>query len=115
MITEAGAGAFLRDLQLTGLDARMQSDFVVFPYVIPLGPRVGESVRVGLQVPADFPVTPPPGPHFCPRIVHPAGAIHPSPLGVDWVYWSRPFPNWRLTDRSVSAYLAHIRALLAQL
>jgi hypothetical protein len=115
MITEAGAAAFLRDFQSIHVDARMRSDFIVFSYVIPLGPRVGEEVQVGLQVPADYPATPPPGPHFCPRIVHPAGAVHASPLGPDWVYWSRPFPNWRLTDRSVRTYLAHIRALLAQL
>ncbi|MDA8331995.1 MAG: hypothetical protein M0027_12520 [Candidatus Dormibacteraeota bacterium] len=115
MITGVGAPEFARQLHELGFSVGQQSDFLVFAFTVPLGSRVGEVVRLGLQIPADFPATPPTGPHVCPRINHPSGAVHASPLGSDWAYWSRPFPNWPRTDRTASSYLAHVRALFAQL
>ena len=115
MITTVGSTQFARELEALGFAVTQQSDFLIFSFTVPLGARVGEVVRLGLQIPGDFPATPPPGPHICPRIHHPSGAAHSSPLGTEWTYWSRPFPNWPRTDRTVSAYLSHVRALFAQL
>lgn len=33
-------------------------------------------------------MTPPPGPHVSPPVRHPDGALHPSPLGAGWEYWT---------------------------
>lgn len=89
-------------------------EFTVFDYEIEVGSRAGQTVQVGLQVPPDFSVTPPPGPHVSPRLNHPGGNVHNSSLGQEWEYWSRPVPNWA-ADRSVGGYLRHIRTLFSQL
>ncbi|MEU6653334.1 hypothetical protein ABZ904_28840 [Streptomyces sp. NPDC046900] len=89
-------------------------EFVVFEYTIEAGPRAGTTVQIGLQAMQDFPVTPPGGPQVSPRLGHPHGAVHPSPLGGEWEYWSRPATNWA-ADRSVRGYLRHLRTLFAQL
>lgn len=102
----------LRDL---GHEVEVRDQFVVFPFIIPVGRRVGEKVTLGVNVPGDFPATPPPGPHVRPQIGHPAGAVHTSPLGSEWEYWSRPFPGWTSTPRTVSDYLAHVRSLFMDL
>jgi len=96
--------------------------FVSFEYEIPVGKFQGQKVEIGLEVTNSFPLNPPPGPHFSPHLLpvtggggsHPYGAIHNSPLGPNWQYWSRPFVNhWNHTDKTVKTYLAHIRNLLA--
>ncbi|MER6442186.1 hypothetical protein ABT275_38515 [Streptomyces sp. NPDC001185] len=89
-------------------------EFVAFDYIVETGLRAGTTVRVALQAPADFPVTPPTGPQVSPRLGHPDGAVHASPVGDDWEYWSRPASNWA-ADRSVRGYLRHLRTLFAQL
>ncbi|MFF1519723.1 hypothetical protein [Streptomyces sp. NPDC058305] len=89
-------------------------EFVAFDYTVETGCRAGTTVRVALQAPSDFPVTPPAGPQVTPRLGHPDGAVHPSPVGDDWEYWSRPASNWA-ADRSVRGYLRHLRTLFAQL
>ena len=89
-------------------------------YKIPVGRFINKEVEIAFQVPDAFPLTPPPGPHFKPQLlpitggggVHPAGAIHTSPLGSEWEYWSRPFNNWGNTNKSVKIYLEHIKHLL---
>jgi hypothetical protein len=94
---------------------------LAFRYVIPVGKFEGREVRLGFAVGEDFPLQPPSGPHWSPHLLplhpsndlpHPAGGIHASPFGGDWQYWSRPFPGWASTDRTVTAYMAHIRHLL---
>ncbi len=85
-------------------------------YSIPIGRRLGEQIRLGFDVPTDFPVTPPGGPRVSPKLGHPDGAVHAAPdFGTEWEYWSRPFPNWAGTDRTVRSYMAHIRRLFQQL
>lgn len=95
-------------------------DRVSFPYTIPVGPLTGREIRLGFLVPGDFPLTPPSGPHVSARLhplqsggSHPNGGILDSSFGPDWQYWSRPHPNWASTDRTVRAYLAHVRQLFA--
>jgi hypothetical protein len=91
---------------------------VAFAYTILTGRFAEQQVKVGFQVPGDFPVTPPSGPHISPRLLpnqpggaHPTGGIHDSPFGSEWHYWSRPMPNWTTTKRTVKDVLAHIRHL----
>lgn len=109
---------------LEALDYSFQEpalDFVSIDYEIPLGKFAGQIVTMAFQVREKFPMEPPPGPHFKPHLLpvtggggtHPFGAIHTSPLGAEWQYWSRPFKDWNRTDRTVKTYLAHIRNLFA--
>ena len=84
---------------------------VVFTYTIPRGRFTGQVVTLGLEVPPEFPRTPPPGPHLTPRILpmNPGAASHPektadSPFGGDWQYLSRPFTGWKGRE-GVATYL----------
>ena len=105
----------LRDaLQAAGHEATITGEFVTFPFVIPVGAHIGTTVTVGLAAP-DFPVNPPGGVHVRPRLAHPGdNAHHASPLGADWIYWSRPYPDWPQSSRGISDYLAHLRKLFSQ-
>lgn len=105
----------LRDaLQAAGYDAAIDGEFVTFPYVVPVGPHAGTTVTIGLSAP-DFPINPPGGVHVRPRIQHPGdNAHHASPLGPDWIYWSRPYPDWARSARDVDDYLAYVRKLFSQ-
>ena len=105
----------LRDaLIAAGHAATINGAFVTFAYEVPIGAHAGETVMIALQGP-DFPINPPGGVHVSPRLQHPGdNAHHASPLGEDWIYWSRPYPDWAQSSRSVSDYLAHIRKLFSQ-
>lgn len=96
------------------------SGFLSIEFEIPIGCFQGQKVAMALQVSDCFPMCPPPGPHFKPHLLpitggggsHPYGAIHNSPLGAEWQYWSRPFTgHWNATNKTVKAYLAHINNL----
>lgn len=92
---------------------------IVFPYTIESGKFVGQEIRLGFEVPADFGLTPPGGVHVSPRLLpihpggaHPSGGINDSPnFGIEWEYWSRPLAHWNQTDRSAKAVMAHVRHL----
>lgn len=112
--SEVGAAGFLAALTARGYQVTQVGEFATFPYTVEVGSRTGEQVMIGLQVPGDWPLSPPPGPHVRPKLGHPHGAVNPSPLGAEWEYWSRPAPNWS-ADRSVRAYLRHLRTLFSQL
>lgn len=108
----------VNDLKAAGHDAHIDTssgmEFVVFAYDIPVGGHIGSEVKVGLQA-HDWPMNPPGGPHINPRIQHPGDqAHHVSPLGADWIYWSRPFPDWATSQRTVEEYLTHLRTLFFQ-
>lgn len=76
----------------------------------------------GLIVPRDFPITPPSGPYVSSEIhpintggQHPLGAVHKDQArpfdrgaGGAWQHWSRPFPDWATSKRTVAAYMSHI-------
>jgi hypothetical protein len=114
---------FVNQLQTLGYSVHEPvAGFLSFSYAIPIGKFAGQTVEMALQVHDNFPMSPPPGPHFKPHLLpvsggggmHPYGAIHASPLGAEWQYWSRPFAaEWNRTDHSVKSYLAHIRNLFA--
>jgi hypothetical protein len=110
------AESFLEDALKLHADATLNPQgFVEFKYEIPVGGKIGEIVSLALQPPGDWPLSCPPGPHVSPALGHPQGAVHGSPLGSDWQYWSRPFQNWPSTDRSFATYMAHVRTLFFQL
>jgi len=114
---------FINQLQALGYHVQeLANDFLSFEFDIPVGKFYGQRVHIALQIHDNFPMNPPPGPHFKPHLLpvtggggsHPLGAIHTSPLGTEWQYWSRPFSShWNTTDRTVRTYLAHIKNLLA--
>lgn len=100
----------------------LERDLVMFPYEVPVGRFKGQQIMLGLEVHDDFPANCPSGPHIKPRLLpintggsHPDGAIHESEkFGSDWEYWSRPYPGWNASDRTVKSYMAHIRRLFDQ-
>ena len=115
----AGKAEFIR--QLTGLGFEVgdhDGDRVSFDWVVPCGRYRGQDLRLGFEVPGDFPRTPPHGPHFTPALFpvdtttdkHP-DRVHASAFGADWRQWSRPYESWEITDRSVATYLAYVKAL----
>ena len=112
-----GPAEFARQLRDLGHEVEEPAGTkVILKYTIPIGRRIGEQIRLGFDVPTDFPLTPPGGPRVSPPLGHPAGAVHAAPdFGAAWEYWSRPFPNWAGTDRTVRSYMAHIRRLFQQL
>jgi hypothetical protein len=120
-----GAGNFKNGLVALGYDAEEVGDGnLTFKYIVEVGRFKGQMVTLGFKVPPDFPLTPPSGPHVKPHIhamqgggVHPNGGVHPSSghsgLSDDFQYWSRPFPGWNETRRTVSDYMAFVRHLWA--
>lgn len=103
----------LRELEYAP-DASQSGNRVVFEYVVPDGKFKGRTVNLGFDVPAEFPRTPPPGPHVSPALLpmNPSAQDHPtktapSPFGNDWQYWSRPCKGWRGRE-GVAEYLVFI-------
>jgi len=111
---------FINQLEALGYSTQeLLNGMIGFNFTIPMGKNSGKNVELALQVPNDFPMNCPPGPHFKSQgldgWVEPPNNIHESPLGSDWRYWSRPFPDWNRTQRSAKSYLAHLKNLLAKL
>lgn len=105
---------FLAEVRDCYADASLTTgDLVVFSYEVPVGGRLGERIRLAVANVPDWPLSCPPGPHVSPRLGHPGGNVHASPLGPDWEYWSRPFPDWATSLRTFRAYMGHVRALFA--
>ena len=110
MSIAVGTDAFVESLQSLGYVVEIRDGYALFDFEVPLGTLLGQTVRMALFIPADFPISPPPGPHVSPPIGHPAGAVHALNLGPDWEYWSRPHQHWATTDRTVRTYMAHVYA-----
>jgi hypothetical protein len=99
---------------------------IAFPYVIGAGRFNGQTIKVGLEIPTDFNVTCPTGPHISPRLI-PINtgamgnerAVESANFGPEWQYMSRPFgeqqQGWNRTNKSVKAYLRHIKRILETL
>lgn len=91
---------------------------VAFLYAVQSGKLVGHEIQLGFEVPGDFSMTPPSGPHISPRLrpnasggSHPNGGIHDSPFGPEWHYWSRPIAHWNQSAKDVRVVMAHVRRL----
>lgn len=115
----AGKAEFARQLGELGYEVHdAGGDRLAFAYAVPCGRYRGQKLEMGFEVPAEFPRTPPHGPHFSPALLpvntgtdrHP-DRVHQSGFGSEWIHWSRPHPAWESTDRSVAVYLAYIKAL----
>jgi hypothetical protein len=98
---------------------------ISFSYTIGAGRFEGRAISVGVDVPADFNVTCPTGPHISPHLIpmNPNGAANDraatSNFGPEWQYLSRPFVDakagWDRTSREVKAYLWHVKRILETL
>lgn len=99
---------------------------LAFPYTIATGRFKDQAVKIGIEVPADFNVTCPTGPHLSPRLIpiNPNGtgndrAVDSPNFGSAWQYLSRPFVDqnegWGRTTKDVKAYLRHIKRILETL
>ena len=92
-------------------------DKVIVTLVIGGGRFAGQSIKVGMQVPNDFEMTPPGGIHISPRLIPPSTAQDhtrsaDSPqFGPEWQYLSRPFDQWAL-KRTVKRYMEYVVHLL---
>lgn len=113
-------GNFISELQSLGFQVQEPDEIKVsFEYEVPVGRNIGKKVQLGFEVPGDFPMNCPSGPHFhsygLEGWVEPPNNVNGSPFGGEWRYWSRPFPDWNRSDRKVKTYMAHIRNILARL
>jgi hypothetical protein len=119
-----GAEEFARQLKELGYPVESNGNGrVAFPYTVPAGRFSGQQVRLGLEIPADFPRMPPSGPHISPVFLpintgverHP-DKVADSPFGETfggkWMYWSRPNKDWTGRER-VEKYLAFLHSLFA--
>lgn len=122
----AGQALFADQLTKMGYHVTLLSDGeITFGYEVEVGKYAGKNVTHGIVVPADFPLSPPSGPHVKPEIhpcvsggTHPTGGVHQSSghaknLKGEWQYWSRPYPDWSNSPKNAAAYMAFIRSLWA--
>ena len=114
-----GRDTFKAELEALGYPVELQEpDKAIIPYVVPDGRFAGQQIRLGFQVPQDFPMTPPGGPHISPRLIPiNAGALdhgraaESGPFGADWEYLSRPFNQWA-RKRTLKRYMEYVEWLL---
>lgn len=118
-----GKDAFIHGLQELGYTVEnLDANRIAFQYAIKDGRFKDRAIKVGIEVPTDFNVTCPTGPHISPGLIpiNPNGAGNDratnSPFGAEWQYLSRPFRDqqqgWNRTSRDVKAYLHHVRQIL---
>jgi hypothetical protein len=94
-------------------------DKAIIPFVITAGKFAGQQVKVGFQVPVDFEMTCPGGPHVSPRLIpintggpdHSTRAAESPQFGPEWEYLSRPFNQWA-HKRTVKRYMEYVADLL---
>ena len=125
-MSKFGKEAFKDGLETLGYSVEDRGDArLAFKYQIGVGRFQDHEIMVGVEVPADFDVTCPSGPHISPRLIpiNPNGSgndrAHESPFGAEWEYLSRPFSQnqqgWGRVTRSVKAYLRHVKRILETL
>jgi hypothetical protein len=114
-----GRDTFKNGLDALGLPAELKDgDKIIIPYVIAEGRFAGQQIKVGIQVPPDFDMTPPGGIHVFPRLIpinptpldHTRAAVS-QPFGDEWEYLSRPYEQWA-RKRTVKRYMEYVAHLL---
>ena len=120
-----GTALFAKQLRDAGANVlELGENHVMIPaYRVPEGKFEGLEVDLGIVVPADFPLTPPSGPHVHKLIhpnrkdaPHPHGHVHASVKHSEhfkdgWQYWSRPYPNWSSGAKNAVRYMEYVREL----
>lgn len=85
---------------------------VINGYDVKIGCYSGRRVRLGIPA-QDFPYTAPAGLHISPLLAQNGVAnVNPSPLGVDWQYWSRRLEDWKESDRTARHVISYINKVL---
>ena len=122
-----GKDLFIEQLKQLGYTPEVQEGTtrVVISYTIGAGKFKDHTITIGIEVPGDFAVTCPTGPHISPRLIDiNTGATDntrsaESPFGAAWQYLSRPFPSgveaWNRTSKDAKAYMRHIKRILETL
>ena len=110
---------FINQLKSLGYDTQEINGILCFRYLIPIGKNKGHEVLLGVNVQEDFPMNCPTGLHFNSGGIsewkEPVNNVSDSPIGAGWRYWSRTFPDWNRTEKSVKAFLAHVRNILTRI
>lgn len=118
-MTAMGLADFISGLKELGYEVEdLGRNRIAFRYEIPFGRFKAKEIKLGFQVPPDFNLTPPSGPHISPHLLpintgapHHPERVHNSDFGQEWQYWSRPFPEWAKSARTVKEYMRYIRHL----
>lgn len=66
VMPEAGPAGMLAGLRRTGYTVGQSDNFAVFDYLVEVGPEAGTTVRIGLELVPDWPLSAPHGPHITP-------------------------------------------------
>jgi hypothetical protein len=85
-------------------------------FEIDVGRLSGTRADIAIRLPKDFPVSGPTGmdtkPHLCQITGGQPSAIHKSPVGNEWAYWSRPFAEWPSSAKDLDAVMGWFRRVL---
>jgi hypothetical protein len=120
MAAERAIERFIEELVELGYTPELHgAREVAFDYTIENGPRFGETVKLGFEVPENWPVETPHGPCYLPAILRGTGTqgvhVDGRHFGPEWDHWSRPYEGWAQTDYTLRAYMRHIRKLHREL
>ncbi|MBR09526.1 MAG: hypothetical protein CMP48_17810 [Rickettsiales bacterium] len=114
-----GRVEFINQLKALGYSAHeLSHNVIAIEYEVPIGINRGKRTLLGFPVGNDFPMNCPAGLHFNSNEddwKEPRQNVTDSPLGAGWRYWSRRFPDWNRTDKSVKTFMSHVRNILTRI
>lgn len=116
-----GKAEFIEQAKALGFEIQEpDATKLYFQYTVPVGKNMGKKILLGFEVANDFPMNSPSGPHI--KVTEPGWAEHSQNISDSpfnsvmqtsgWRYWSRPFKDWNRSERTVKAYLAHVKNLM---
>jgi len=114
-----GSELFISELKQIGHDATLSNGWVEFDYEITGGTYNGQKVKMAIKIPPNFPIVPPGGFDFSPRLRplnpsagHPLRSHESSRFKTQGEYWSRPFQEWnKQTQKDTKTYMSWVRNL----
>jgi hypothetical protein len=115
-----GRDKFKNGLEALGYAVELRDpDKVIVAYTVADGRFAGQQIKLGVQVPQDFEMTPPGGIHISPRLIpinpnpqNHSRAAESAPFGPEWEYLSRPFLGKWALKRTVKRYMEYVADLL---